>query len=221
MFLAGDSAGTMASFAATAFLPVLVVSRFGPAVNAYFYIAWTTSTVVNLLAVNMGMSLTVEASRDARELGPHLRVSIQRLGRLLVPAVAAGVMLAPFVLAMFGTSYAEAGTTLLRLMLVAAVPRAVVELYLGVLRAQGRSRPIALVQAAQAALFLTLVFSLLGRAGIAGIGWAYLMSNLAVAIPLLARLAAVLRGVPATPGPVAAPEKAAVGDRLAPGPVER
>jgi O-antigen/teichoic acid export membrane protein len=202
MFLAGDSAGTMASFAATAFLPVLVVSRFGAAVNAYFYIAWTTSTVLNLLAVNMGMSLTVEASRDVRDLGTHLRVSIQRLGRLLVPAVAGGVVLAPLVLAMFGTSYAEAGTTLLRLMLVAAVPRAVVELYLGVLRAQGRSHPIAVVQAAQAALFLALVFGLLGQAGIAGIGWAYLVSNLAVAIPLLPRLAAVLRAGPAASGAI-------------------
>jgi O-antigen/teichoic acid export membrane protein len=199
-FLAGDSAGTMASFAATAFLPVLVVSRFGPAVNAYFYIAWTTSVVLNLLAVNMGVSLTVEASRDAPELGTHLRVSIQRLSRLLPPVVAGGVVLAPLVLAMFGTSYAEAGTGLLRLMLVGAVPRAVVELYLGVVRAQGRSRPIALVQGAQAALFLALVCTLLGRAGIAGIGWAYVLSNLAVAVPLLPRLAAVLRGVPAAAG---------------------
>jgi O-antigen/teichoic acid export membrane protein len=199
-FLAGDSAGTIASFAATVFLPVLVVSRFGPAVNAYFYIAWTTSVVLNLLAVNMGVSLTVEASRDAPELGAHLRVSIQRLSRLLPPVVAGGVVLAPPVLAMFGTSYAEAGTGLLRLMLVGAVPRAVVELYLGVVRAQGRSRPIALVQGVQAALFLTLVCTLLGRVGIAGIGWAYVLSNLAVAVPLLPRLAAVLRGVPAAAG---------------------
>jgi O-antigen/teichoic acid export membrane protein len=220
VFLAGDSAGTMAGFAATAFLPVLVVSRFGPAVNAYFYVAWTTSIVLNLLAVNMGMSLTVEGSRDGSELGAHLRVSIQRLGRLLVPAVAGGVALAPLALAMFGASYAQAGTTPLRLMLLAAVPRAVVELYLGVVRAQGRSRPIALVQAAQAALFLVLVFALLGRAGIAGIGWAFVLSNLAVAVPLLPRLAAVLRGAPATAGSRVAPEQAAVGNRVAAGPAE-
>jgi O-antigen/teichoic acid export membrane protein len=220
VFLAGDSAGTMASFAATAFLPVLVVSRFGPAVYAYFYVAWTTSVVANLLAVNMGMSLTVEGSRDGLELGAHLRVSIQRLGRLLLPTVAGGVALAPLVLAMFGASYAQAGTALLRLMLLAAVPRAVVELYLGVVRAQGRSRPIALVQGVQAALFLVLVFTLLGRAGISGIGWAYLLSNLVAAVPLLPRLAALVRGAPAVAGSRAAPEQAAAVQRVAAGPAE-
>lgn len=209
VFLAGDSAGTMANFAATAFLPVLVVSRFGPAVNAYFYVAFSTSVAINLLAVNMGMSLTVEGSRNAQELGAHLRLSVQRLARLLLPAVAGGVVLAPLVLELFGASYAQAGTTLLRLMLVAAVPRAVVELYLGVARAQGRSRPIALVQSAQAALFLVLVVSLLGRAGIAGIGWAFVLSNLVVAVPLLPRLAAVLRHGRAAAGPRVAPERAA------------
>jgi O-antigen/teichoic acid export membrane protein len=209
VFLAGDSAGTMASFAATAFLPILVVSRFGPAVNAYFYVAWTTSVVLNLLAVNMGMSLTVEGSRDGPELGAHLRVSVQRLSRLLLPAVTVGVALAPLVLALFGASYVEAGTTLLRLLLFAAVPRAVVELYLGVVRAQGRSRPIALVQGAQAALFLVLVSGLLSRAGISGIGWAYALSNLVVAVPLLPRLAALVRGVPAPVGSQAAPGQAA------------
>jgi O-antigen/teichoic acid export membrane protein len=220
VFLACDSAGTMAGFVATAFLPVLVVSRFGPAVNAYFYVAWTTSVVLNLLAVNMAMSLTVEGSGDAHELGAHLRVSVQRLSRLLLPAVAGGMVLAPLVLAMFGASYAQAGTTLLRLMLFAAVPRAVVELYLGVVRVQGRSRPIALVQGAQAALFLALVFALLGPAGIDGIGWAFVLSNLAVAVPLLPRLSAVLRSAPAGAGPRVAPEQAAVGNRVAAGPAE-
>lgn len=209
VFLAGDSAGTMANFVATAILPVLVVGRFGPEVSAYFYVAWTMSIAVNLLAVNMGMSLTVEGSRDAAGLAAHLRLSVQRLGRLLLPAVAGGVALAPLVLELFGASYAHAGTAPLRLMLLAAVPRAVVELYLGVVRAQGRSRPIALVQGAQTALFLALVFSLLGRAGIVGIGWAYVLSNLAVAVPLLPRLAAVLRDAAAAAGSRVAPGRAA------------
>jgi O-antigen/teichoic acid export membrane protein len=113
------------------------------------------------------------------------------------------------VLELFGASYAHAGTAPLRLMLLAAVPRAVVELYLGVVRAQGRSRPIALVQGAQTALFLALVFSLLGRAGIVGIGWAYVLSNLAVAVPLLPRLAAVLRDAAAAAGSRVAPGRAA------------
>ena len=209
VFLAGDSAGTMANFAATAFLPVLVVSRFGPAVNAYFYVAWTAGVAINLLAVNMGMSLTVEGSRDGPQLGAHLRLSVQRLVRLLLPAVGGGVVLAPLVLGLFGASYAHAGSSLLRLMLVAAVPRAVVELYLGVVRAQGRSRPIALVQGAQAALFLVLVVSLVGPAGTAGIGWAFVLSNLVVAVPLLPRLAAVLRDGRAAAGSRVAPEQAA------------
>jgi O-antigen/teichoic acid export membrane protein len=219
-FLAGDSAGTMAGFATVAFLPVLVVGRFGPAVNAYFYVAWTISVVLNLLAVNMAMSLTVEGSRNAAELATHLRLAVQRLSRLLLPAVACGLVLAPRVLAMFGAPYAEAGTALLRLMLLAAVPKAVLELFLGALRAQGRPRPIALAQGVQAALFLVLALALLGRAGIAGIGWAYLLSNAVVAVALLPRLAALLRARPGPAGRRGGPEQGAVAGRVAPRPVE-
>jgi O-antigen/teichoic acid export membrane protein len=182
----------MAYFAATAFLPLLVITRFGAAANAYFYVAWTTSVALGLLAINMSMSLTVEGSLSRGDLTAHVRVAAQRIARLLLPLVVVAVAFTPQLLSVFGASYARQSSGLFRLMVLAVLPKAVIELYLGVVRVQGGSHRIALVVGMQAGLFVTLVFILIGPAGLTGIGWALLVSNAVVAAPLLWRLRAAL-----------------------------
>lgn len=187
----GDSAGTMANIIAHALLPIIVVNRFGPTTNAYFYIAWTTSVGLNLLAINMGMSLTVEGSFEASNFAAHVKAAARRMSLLLVPMIVLGVVFAPQILAIFGPSYVTASTALFRLMVLAVVPHAVIELYLGTARAQGYSRKIAFLQGSHAALFIGLVFILIGPLGITGIGWAFLLSSAVVSAPLLSRLRAL------------------------------
>ena len=63
-FLAGDYTGGLCVLAINYLVPIAVAVRIGPGISAYFYVAWTVGGVLDLLAVNMATSLTVEGAFD-------------------------------------------------------------------------------------------------------------------------------------------------------------
>ncbi|MFF8959002.1 lipopolysaccharide biosynthesis protein [Streptomyces sp. NPDC014894] len=175
-FLAGDSAGALFSLAMINLLPVMIAVRFDAADNGFFYIAYTVGGTMEFMAINMASSLTAHASHSPETLAAGVRGALRRMAVLLVPVVLVLVVFAPQILAPFGAAYAENGTTVLRLLAAAALPRVVVELYIGVLRVQGRTGMLAALQSAMCALVLGSAALLLGPTGIAGAGWAMLGS---------------------------------------------
>jgi O-antigen/teichoic acid export membrane protein len=181
-FLAGDSVGALFSLAMINLLPVIVAVRFDAAHNAFFYTAYTVGGTMEFMAINMASSLTAHASHSPERLAEGVRGALRRMAVLLVPVILVLVVFAPLVLAPFGGDYAEHGTTVLRLLAAAALPRVVVELYIGVLRVQGRTGMLALLQGAMCTLVLGSTVLLLGPAGIAGAGWSMLLSMTLVAL---------------------------------------
>ena len=145
-FLAGDFTGALCLLATANLVPIVVATLVGPGANAYFYIAWIVGATVDLLAVNMAMSLTVESSFNAGPLAAQLRTALRRAMLILVPVAARPRALAPWVLTLFGAGYAAQGAPILELLAVATLPKTLTEMYLGALRAQSRTSLIALIQ---------------------------------------------------------------------------
>ncbi|MEV7792856.1 lipopolysaccharide biosynthesis protein [Streptomyces sp. NPDC087512] len=199
-FLAGDSLGALFSLAMINLLPVMVAVRFSAAENGYFYVAYTVGGTMEFMAINMASSLTAHASHDPRRLADGVRGALRRMILLLVPVVLVLVVLAPQILAPFDADYAEHGSTVLRLLAVGALPRIVVELYIGVLRVQGRTGVLAAVQGAMCTLVLGSAAVLFTPAGIAGAGWAVLLSMSLVAVGCVPGLRSALRGGGGTGG---------------------
>ncbi|MEG8280052.1 oligosaccharide flippase family protein [Streptomyces sp. AHA2] len=206
-FLAGDSLGALFSLAMINLLPVMVAVRFSAAENGYFYVAYTVGGTMEFMAINMASSLTAHASHDPRQLADGVRGALRRMTLLLVPVVAVLVLFAPYILTPFSPDYAEHGSTVLRLLALGALPRVVVELYIGVLRVQGRTGVLAALQGAMCALVLGSAAVLFTPAGIAGAGWAVLLSMTLIAVVSAAGLRAALRhdGGPPAPRPPAGP----------------
>ncbi len=193
-FLAGDSLGALFSLAMINLLPVMVAVHFGAAENGYFYVAYTVGGTMEFMAINMASSLTAHASHDPRRLADGVRGALRRMTLLLVPVVALLVAFAPQILLPFDEDYAEHGSTVLRLLALGALPRVVVELYIGVLRVQGRTGVLAAVQGTMCVLVLGGAAMLFTPAGIAGAGWAVLVSMTVVAVGCAPGLRAALRG---------------------------
>ncbi|MEU2538321.1 lipopolysaccharide biosynthesis protein [Streptomyces iakyrus] len=192
-FLAGDSLGALFSLAMINLLPVMVAVRFSAAENGYFYVAYTVGGTMEFMAINMASSLTAHASHDPRQLADGVRGALRRMTLLLVPVVAVLVVFAPYILTPFSPDYAEHGSTVLRLLALGALPRVVVELYIGVLRVQGRTGVLAALQGAMCALVLGSAAVLFTPSGIAGAGWAVLLSMTLIAVVSMAGLRAALR----------------------------
>lgn len=196
-FLAGDYTGSLFSLAVVYLVPVIIASQVSSEDNAYFYITTTIGGTVNLLAINMGASLTVEGSHDPARIAANTRAALKRMARIMLPICGLLFIGAPYILGVFGAGYADAATPLLRWFAVGALLRVVMETYFAVLRAQSRTSGLAWLQGLLCVLVLSLTLLLLPRMGLTGAGVAEI-SSLAVIVTIAApKLFRTLRAAPA------------------------
>jgi O-antigen/teichoic acid export membrane protein len=193
-FLAGDYSGAMCLLATVSLVPVVVAARTNAAENAYFYVAWLIAGIVDMIGINMGMSLTVEGAFEAGSLAANCRKALRRVASMLLPCAVLLAVLAPWWLRLFGPAYAAHSAEVLELLAVATLPRAVTEVYLGALRAQNRTSLVALIQAARAVLMLGLTVVLAGTYGTVGAGMAVLATQTVIAVGISVGLWRVLTG---------------------------
>jgi O-antigen/teichoic acid export membrane protein len=200
-FLAGDYSGALFLLATTNLVPVLVaVHNSDVQSTAYFYMAWMVGGILDLVGVNMSMSLTVEGSFDASTLAVNGRKALRKMAFILLPCAAAMGLLAAGGLGLFGEAYAAHGARVLQLLAVATLPKAVIELYLGALRAQSRTSLVAIIQGTRCFLMLGLTVFLVGAMGPVGAGLAAVVSQTAVAVPISVGLWRTLSGNRTTKG---------------------
>ncbi|QUI30967.1 lipopolysaccharide biosynthesis protein [Streptomyces alfalfae] len=218
-FLAGDYTGSLFSLAVVYLVPVIVASQVSSVDNAYFYITTTIGGTVNLLAINMGASLTVEGAHDPALLAANTRAALRRMAMIMLPVCGTLFLAAPFILSLFGQAYADAATPLLRWFAVGALLRVVMETYFAVQRAQSKTSGIAWLQGLLCVLVLGLTLILLPRMGLTGAGIAEI-SSLAVIVAIAApKLYRVTRSAPTARPPAGeAPDGdlAGLGTRDAP-----
>ena len=183
---AGNYAGTLFMLAATMLLPILVTNATSPRQAAYFYLPWTISIGMQLIALNMTTSLAVEAALDESRLRQLTRRALVVTMWLVMPLAAVVALAAPWILGAFGSAYATEGRTLLVLLALSAVPNVLQTLGLTVARVQHRGRLVLVIQAAQCVVAIGLSALLLPDHGIEGVGAAWLVSQAVVAIGVLA-----------------------------------
>ncbi|MEU6824663.1 lipopolysaccharide biosynthesis protein [Streptomyces atriruber] len=205
-FLAGDYTGSLFSLAVVYLVPVIVASQVSSVDNAYFYITTTIGGTVNLLAINMGASLTVEGAHDPALLAANTRSALRRMATIMLPVCGILFLAAPLILRMFGQGYADAATPLLRWFAVGALLRVVMETYFAVQRAQSKTSGIAWLQGLLCFLVLGLTLLLLPRMGLTGAGIAEI-SSLAVIVAIAApKLYRVVRAAPSGRAEETAPD---------------
>jgi O-antigen/teichoic acid export membrane protein len=181
-YFAGDSVGLILSQLSTTLLPVLVVIRLDTKAAGAFGIAWLLAQSLDLVAVNLGMSLTVEGAHDEHRL-PELLGSMRARVLLLVTALAAvGIAIAPLLMGFFGQNYADDGTTVLRLLLLGSIGRSVTVLAICAARAGRRPGRIIRLQAGLAILIPGAAWVLAGPMGLAGVGVAWAAAQAVVAV---------------------------------------
>ncbi|GII91482.1 lipopolysaccharide biosynthesis protein [Sinosporangium siamense] len=200
-FLAGDYPGTLSMLAIVYLVPVLVAAQVGTATFGYFSMAHTLGSMIELLAINMATSLTVEGAFDRSQLAENARNALRRAFMIITPVVLVTILAAPLILSVFGPAFADHGTTLLRLMALAVLPRVLIEIYLSGLRARSQAGQLMLVQGGLAVLVLASSMLLFPIAGINAVGYGLLFSEVLVALLIFKGLRNLLK-FPQTPQPI-------------------
>ncbi len=184
----GNYAGKLFTLAGNLYMPILVANRVSAAEAAYFFVPWMISLAIELVALNMMTSLTVEAASDLERLRVLTRRALGQSLRLVVPIAALAALVAPWALLIFGSAYADAGASLLRLLALGMVPNVIVTLGITIARIEHRGRIVVAVQGTHCVLVLGLSALLLPSLGIDAVGYVWTASQSALALVLLATL---------------------------------
>ncbi|MBC6459319.1 lipopolysaccharide biosynthesis protein [Actinomadura sp. HBU206391] len=187
-YVGGDYLGGLFAHATINLVPVVVAAQIDPRTNAYFTMAWVLGMMLNLLSITMAMSLTVEGAFDDTRFAEKVRAALRRTVTLLVPVSALTIVCCPFALEVFGPGYAAQGAPLLQLLAAATLPKAVIELYLGVLRVRSRTRGIAVIQGARLLGTLAVVLVVPTESILIGTGVGVLFVHAAIAVAVFPAL---------------------------------
>jgi O-antigen/teichoic acid export membrane protein len=192
-FVGGDYLGSVFALATVDLLPLLVVARLGAVDTGYFSIPFLIIYSLELVTVNLGIALTVEGAMDRSELRRHVIMVVRRMGLLVLPAVAVLLAVPGLVLLLFGENYADNSSTLLRLLAVGVMAKAVTTLYFSLARVERKVSRIAAIEAVRLVLLLGSAWWLMGEFGLAGIGIAYLATQSVVAVVLVPGIVRITR----------------------------
>jgi O-antigen/teichoic acid export membrane protein len=186
--LTGHHLINLAQAGPSALLPVLVTARLGAADNAHFYMAWMTASVLFMVSPAVASALYAERTNAGGRSASLPRAALVVL--VVIGAPATGLFLAGgWILTLFSPAYAAGGATLLKILVLAAIPDAITNLAVAHWRSQTALRRCLRLNLLMAATCLTLTWLWLPRFGIEAAGYAWLtgqsLGALAVAVHAL------------------------------------
>ena len=167
-------------------IPIMVVNLLGAEANAYFYIAWAVASVLTMIASATATSLFAEGSHDEERLGLNTWRTLKMTYLILVPAVILILAIAPQLLLLFGGSYSENATTLLRILAISALPLVTNYIYLETKRVKKKLKIVIGLSAFAGAATLGLTYLLLPLMGVNGAGIAWLSTQGIIALVIVA-----------------------------------
>lgn len=175
--LLGNHLTTLGNVLPGYLLPVVVVTQLSAVANAHFSITWAIGGVFFTISSATGTALFADGSHDAERLHARLVSAARLTALLLAPAMALMLLFGGRLLELFGSDYAAAGTGLLMVLTVAAIPDAVTNLHVAVLRVDGRLRAAAALTGGMALVAVAGGWIVAPRHGLVGVGCAWLLAQ--------------------------------------------
>jgi O-antigen/teichoic acid export membrane protein len=170
-FAAGDAAGGLFTYAWTYLLPILITVSLGGTANALYFTSFLVANTIDQVAVNYAASLTVEGAHTPKEIAGLIRTSLRHIYRIILPIVAVLIVVSPWLLQAFGEKYVSA-SPLLRLLLIACIPKGISTVYYGYCRVRRTTYRSAFMQAYVCVATLAAAMLLARSYGLIGIGLA-------------------------------------------------
>lgn len=137
-------------------LPLIILARFGPSQNAYWYTAMAVATLLYQLPGSVGQALLAEAAHDPSARRPLMRRATLMICAVMLPVLTATYLAAPLGLKLLGHGYANGSLDPLRWLVVAGVMSSVNYLAGTVLYLAKRTLVITVINAVNAVIVLGL-----------------------------------------------------------------
>ncbi|HEV2029133.1 MAG TPA: oligosaccharide flippase family protein [Candidatus Dormibacteraeota bacterium] len=159
-------------------LPLLVTARLSASDNAYFYTTWMMAGIFLIIAPAVSQSLFAEGAHSPHDVLVKARRALTIIAVLIAPCILVILVMGGVLLSAFGPAYAHHSLGLLHVVVLAAIPDVITNVYVAVLRVQGRLRTAAGLNLGMGVGILALSWMLLPMLGISAVGWAWLAMQL-------------------------------------------
>jgi O-antigen/teichoic acid export membrane protein len=172
-YSAGNYIASLLAQSSQLILPLMILETLGPASSGYAYIAWMLGNLLTTPGLALAGSAFAEGSNSPQRLSAILARATALGFALTIPAAIVLGIVAPWVLLLFGDSYAQEGSGLLRWMAAAAPLAVLTGLYFTHLRVRKQVVRLMFLSCIIAATTLGMTAALVSRLGIAvsGVGW--------------------------------------------------
>lgn len=183
-FAAGEHASAILNMGLGGLLPIYILAELGESPAAFFALAWTIAYNLMLVNSNVSVALLAAAAHDGDRLPQQTIKALKQMALFVVPGAVALIVLAPYGLRIFGESYEEGGTAVLRLFALTAIANIVVTASIGILRARRQVARLFGLYAVRTVLIGGLCVILALRYDLTGIGLGWLIGESVMAVLL-------------------------------------
>lgn len=158
-------------------LPLIIISKLSASESAYFYIAFAVANLVYTIAFAITQALLAETANDEKRFAEHARKGLLIASALLTPAILAVALMAPYLLQLFGGAYTQGGLETLRIMVWSGFFVLAYSFLSFYFKHTKRMIPNIIMTAVNAVGILGLSSLLVGKYGLPGVGWAWMIGT--------------------------------------------
>ena len=175
--LIGQHLITVTAMLAGYVLPVVVYARLSATDNAYFYITWMLGSVFFIISPAVSAALFVEGAANPKAMPELVRRCFMIVGALLTGPMIVYLIGGQFVLGLFGADYVDHGYGLLLVLTLSAIPDAITNIAVAVLRVTDRMYLALLLNGGMLVGCVIGAWLLLPSMGIIGVGVCWTVSQ--------------------------------------------
>ena len=170
---------------ASQLLPIQIVHRLGSAQAAYFSMAWMMANLLYVIPSAASQSLLAESSFNPAKKVQHIKHTSKILALMLVPAVTVSILIAPYLLSVFGPNYSIESTLLFQTLALSTFFFAACCVGNTIMNIEQRTNGIIIVQSVTSVVAIGLAQFTMSRLRLEGVGLALLGGNFAGMVAML------------------------------------
>ena len=179
---------------------LIVIDRLGAVASAHYYLPAQIAGGAAMALWSIDRSFLVEASSEPDALRRHARVALRAGLIVLTVCVVLGEILAPQILGVFGRTYADNGTTLLRMFLLSLPGSAITVFYSSFAWLDKRVWILTVREVVSSVVYFAVILLLIGHFGILAVGIASIVQSVLQGILFLPLVVRRYRRIPHTSG---------------------
>lgn len=178
-------------------MPLIIIAVLTAEASAYFYIPFSISGILGMVAGSTSFSLLAEGSYEPATLRNQTIKAAKFISLFIVPGIIILLIFGELILSLFGVDYVQNSLWLLRLFALGWLPFIIITLYTTTLRVQKRVKPLIYLWAFFAVSTTVASYWLMKWLGIIGVGiaWVSVLGIVALAVgPMLLKMVGISVG---------------------------